>query len=165
MSIALLTVSILSSLAAAGALLFGFLAHSPASLSLHIHIAWVAVVGLLFSRSMTIFYLFGIGKSLSQETAGEERLGGYCEEARRLRARAWPILAVTALATVALAVSGGAAYGGKIPIEWHRGIAIATVILNVGASLWEGVILAGVQSLLVDFALARGGGEASGPRL
>ena len=171
MSIALFTLSILSSLAAAVALLLGFTVHSPASLSMHIHVAWAAVVGLLFARSMTIFYLFGIGKGLSQETAGDERLGGYVEEARRLRVRLWPYLGVAALATVALAVTGGLSYGGKIPIDWHRRIAIFAVILNVAASLWEGVILAGVQSLLVDLALARGGGEgagggeASGPRL
>ena len=161
MSIALTTLSLLAALTGGVAMILGFSVHSTEALSLHAAVGWAAILASLFSHAMTIFYLFGTAKALREEAAGE----GYIEEARRLRARLVPVLLVAALGTVALAVAGGAAVGGKISIDVHRRVALAVVAINTLASLWTGIVLAANQAMLVDIESARSGETASGPRL
>lgn len=161
MAVVLTTISLLAAIAGGVAMTLGFTIRSADALSLHTAVGWTAILASLFSHAMTIFYLFGVGKAL----AGEKVAEGYLEEARRLRARLAPILAVAAVGTVILAVAGGAAYGGKVSIDAHRRIALVMVAGNTLAALWTGIVLAANQAMLLDVEAARAGEPASGPRL
>ena len=130
----LIAVAALGLVAVAGAGYHWF-GGDPGDRHLHLLLALIASLLLLFAQSWILIYLAGTGRLIGK-TAAEGGLDPAANaEARRLRRRALPFLVLAALSVLAAFLSGALAMVGLISNELHGAFFFVALVAQAGA-LW-----------------------------
>jgi hypothetical protein len=97
----------------------------------HIRVALFAIVVVLFTQTMTLFYFVGTGariKKVARRYALDPMLP---ERTKRFKARLFPWLTFTPLVTMVAFIIGGGAHTRVIPGWVHGGLALVALGMNL----------------------------------
>jgi 4-hydroxybenzoate polyprenyltransferase len=126
MSIALLTLALVGTLALLGSMLGGYaVPASRAAVGPHFLLALVATLLLVMAHSFIMFFLLATGVEMKEI----ERLGGGDSIRRRLiaiKSRAFPSMTLALLLVIVNFMTGGAAHTRAVPPLVHEGLAWLT---------------------------------------
>jgi hypothetical protein len=157
MSIALLTLALVGTLALLASLLNGYLVPSQrAAVAPHFLLALVATLLLVMAHSFIMFFLLATGVEVKQM----EKAGGWGDSFRRrlvgIKSRAFPAMTLALLLVIANFMLGGAAHTRAIAPLAHEALAWATFAVCCYALYREYQVL-GDNNRLIDEAAKRRG--------
>lgn len=138
MVLGIFTLILISTLSLIAAMVYGyFAAANPGLTAQHITVGLPAVLFLLFTHSLTMFYFIGSGKTLKEAVKEHGLSESYNEKARKFKMITSPLQTYTMLLAVLMACLGGAAQVGKISRYWHEGTAWLTLVLHLWTCVQE----------------------------
>ena len=99
--------------------------------SAHIRFALFAIVVVLFTQTMTLFYFVGTGSRIKKVVQRYGLAASLVERTRRLKARLFPWLTFTPLVTMAAFIVGGSAHTHALPGWLHGLLALLALAMNL----------------------------------
>ena len=147
---ALLTIGWLATLGFAAAGAVGYRAGADQTFQLHLLLALVSCLLLLFSHCWILFYLIGTGKAI-KDAVSENRLEAEIVAATRRfkqRSSGWVTLAM--LLAMATFVVGGGVYAHQVPVWIHHALFYVTAAVQVWTLRREHQVLAANDRLMAD---------------
>ena len=99
--------------------------------SAHIRFALFAIVVVLFTQTMTLFYFVGTGSRIKKVAQRYRLATSFVERTRRLKARLFPWLTFTPLVTMAAFIIGGGAHTRVLPGWLHGLLALLALAMNL----------------------------------
>ena len=99
--------------------------------SVHIRFALFAIVVVLFTQTMTLFYFVGTGSRIKKVAQRYRLATSFVERTRRLKARLFPWLTFTPLVTMAAFIIGGGAHTRVLPGWLHGLLALLALAMNL----------------------------------
>jgi hypothetical protein len=101
------------------------------SAAAHIRFALFGIIVVLFTQTMTLFYFVGTGSRI-KKVVGEYGLDpALVARTVRFKARLFPWLTFTPLATMAAFIVGGGAHTRALPAWLHGGLALLALGMNL----------------------------------
>ncbi len=133
---ALLVVGWVATLGFAAAGAVGYRAAAADAFQLHLLLALVSTLLLLFSHCWILFYLVGTGKAIKEAVAENGLEPELVAATRRFKQKSsgWGMLAM--LLAMATMVLGGGAFAGAVPLWLHHALYWATLLVQVW-TLWR----------------------------
>ena len=159
---------ILGFLFLASVLLLGFVTYDGyrtaagnPSVVAHIRFALFAIVIVLFTHTMTLFYFVGTGSRIKKVVAQFALPPALVERTRIYKARLFPWLTFTPLVTMAAFIIGGGAHTRMIPGWVHGALALLALGMNLVTAVLAVVCISDNIVLIeeIDAALPEGAGE------
>jgi len=154
MSISLLTLALMGTLALAGSIVLGYLVPQPGILKQHFLLALLATTLLVMAHSFIMFFLIATGVELKDM----EKEKGWGDSFRRrtiaLKGRVFPVMTFALLLVIANFILGAAAHTHAVPAWVHGGVAWGTLVLCLFALYREYRVL-GDNNRLIDEAASR----------
>ena len=127
----------------------------------HIRFALFGIVVALFTQTMTLFYFVGTGSRIKKVVRAHGLDPGLVGRTVRFKARLFPWLTFTPLATMAAFIIGGGAHTRVVPAWVHGGLALLALGMNLVTAVLA-VQCIGENVVLIDeidAALPEGAGE------
>ena len=127
----------------------------------HIRFALFAIVVVLFTHTMTLFYFVGTGSRI-KKVVGEYRLEpAFYARTKVFKSRLFPWLTFTPIVTMAAFILGGGAHTRVLPGWVHGGLALMAFGMNlISAAVAVRCIGENVALIdAIDAALPEGAGE------
>ena len=137
MTVALLTLNLLSIVAIAVSVVYGILIPRAGALGYHLSISLVAVLLAVFTHTMTYFYFIGVGSSIRRAVEEYGTGEGALAESRRLKGRVLPWAGGAILLVMATFVLGGGAHTRAFPGWVHGAPGYLTLVFSVMAFFAE----------------------------
>jgi hypothetical protein len=159
------TLQIITCLAVAAAVAFGYTA-AQGGIGLATHIKWGFLAALIpaFTHSMTLFYLIGSSGNV-REAIKPYGWKEYLPEMAGFHRVLSPWLTFAIAGAIAAVITGGGAHTRVWPVWLHHGTALTTLALNVVA-MWKGIVVIGANVRLqtrLDAALRAAERSAGAP--
>jgi 4-hydroxybenzoate polyprenyltransferase len=147
---ALLVVGWVSTLGFAAAGVAGYGAAGTATFQLHLLLALVSTLLLLFSHCWILFYLIGTGKAIKEAVAENGLEPELVAATRRFKQRSsgWGMLAM--LLAMATMVLGGGVLAGAVPRWLHHALFYVAALVQVVTLVREHAVLAANDSLMAS---------------
>jgi 4-hydroxybenzoate polyprenyltransferase len=147
---ALLTIGWLATLGFAAAGAVGYRAADPETFQLHLLLALVSSLLLLFSHCWILFYLIGTGKAIKEAVAENGLEADIVAATRRFKRQSsgWVMLAI--LLAMATFVVGGGVYARQAPAWIHHALFYVTAAVQVWTLLREQRVLGANDRLMAD---------------
>ena len=102
--------------------------------SAHIRFALFAIVIVLFTQTMTLFYFVGTGSRIKKVVQRYRLAPAFVERTRLLKARLFPWLTFTPLVSMAAFVIGGGAHTRILPGWLHGLLALLALVMNLATA-------------------------------
>ena len=99
--------------------------------AVHIRFALFGIVVVLFTQTMTLFYFVGTGSRIRKVVQQYRLEVAFVERTRRFKARLFPWLTFTPLATMAAFILGGGAHTRVLPGWIHGSLALLALAMNL----------------------------------
>lgn len=99
--------------------------------AVHIRFALFGIVVVLFTQTMTLFYFVGTGSRIRKVVQQYRLEVAFVERTRRFKARLFPWLTFTPLATMTAFILGGGAHTRVLPAWIHGSLAIVALAMNL----------------------------------
>ena len=150
MSIALLTLSLVGTVALAATMRLGYQAHADvAHIRGHFLLALGTTTLLVMAHSFIMFFLIATGVEMKDM----EKERGWGNEFRRrtvaLKGRAFPVMTFAILLVMANFILGAAAHTRAIP-GWAHGLVAWSTLLSCLLALWREYQVLGENNRLID---------------
>jgi len=141
----------LASLAVLGGALYQGYATSRGSLPARAHISFAlfAIVVVLFTHTMTLFYFVGTGSRIRKVVREYGLRDELVERTRRYKASLFPWLTFTPLVTMAAFILGGGAHVRVLPGWLHGGLGLLAAVMNL-ATTYVAIRCIGENVALID---------------
>lgn len=148
---ALLMVGWLSTLGLVGAGAVGYGASGSSEwMRLHVLLALVSSLLLLFSHSWIMFFLIGTGKAIKRAVADAGGEPEVVEQTKVFKNQAYPSLMLAMGAAMVTFICGGGVLVGALPPWVHHALFYATLVSQARALLVEGRVLYANDRLIAD---------------
>lgn len=156
MSIALLTLALVGTLALLGSILNGYLVPgSRAAVSPHFLLSLAATLLLVMAHSFIMFFLIATGVEMKEM----EKSGGWGDAFRRrivsIKARVFPVMTLALLLVIVNFMLGGAAHTRAVPALVHEALAWTTFAVCCVALFREYQVLGDNNRLISEAAEQR----------
>lgn len=151
MSIALLTLALMGTLAFLASLLSGYgVPGNPAAVADHFRLSLVATLLLVMAHSFILFFLLATGVEIKEM----EKAGGWGDSFRRrlvgIKSRVFPAMTLALLLVIANFMLGGAAHTRAVPAFVHEGLAWTTFAVCCYALYLEYQVLGENNRLIAE---------------
>jgi hypothetical protein len=147
---ALLVVGVVGTAGLVAAAVAGYAIRDPRALQLHLVLALVSCLLVLFSHCWIMFYLIGTGKAI-RETVRERHLeAGLYERTKEFKNRSYPALMLAMALAMATFIAGGAAFAQAVPAAAHHALFYATLAAQCWALVLETRVLASNERLMAE---------------
>jgi hypothetical protein len=140
---------IVGSLATLGLVATAAVSFAGLDVSLHILLALVSSLLLLFSHCWIMFYLIGTGKAIKETVAEHSLAAGLVGETRRFKARAFPSILLALVVAMATFILGGGVYTGSVPPWVHHTLFWLALAVQVRTLWLEQQVLSANERLMV----------------
>lgn len=133
-------------LVAAGVIGYGWT--GPRELGLHLMVALITSLLLLFSHTWIMFYLIGTGKAIKTAVTEHDLEPELIEKTREFKNRSYPWLMLAMGVAMALFILGGGVATETLPAWTHQALFFVTLIVQVRTLLVERSVLVENERLM-----------------
>jgi hypothetical protein len=126
---------VVGSLATVGLVATAVVSFAGAEFTLHVLLALVSSLLLLFSHSWIMFYLIGTGKAIRETVAEHSLETALVGETRRFKSEVFPSILLAVGLAMATFILGGGVYTRAVPSWVHHALFWITLVVQV-RTLW-----------------------------
>ena len=135
----------------------GYLYGGSAGGGLHVLLALVASLLLLFSHSWIMFYLIGTGKAIKEAVAAHGLPGDWVERTKDFKNQCYPMMMLAMGLVMATFILGGGVERRVLPSWVHHALVYLALLAQIAALRREHQALAGNRRLMEEANRRLGG--------